>query len=115
MRFLNECDIEYLLIGGHAMGYHGYPRTTADMDIWVAVSPVNAAKLVEAFSRFGMRDSAVTAELFQEKGSIIRMGLPPMIIEILTEIDGVNFDECFAARITAEIDDQQVNIISKRL
>jgi hypothetical protein len=114
LKLLNECDIEYLLIGGYAVGYHGYPRTTADMDIWVAVSPVNAAKLVEAFSRFGMRDSAVTAELFQEKGSIIRMGLPPMRIEILTEIDGVNFDECFAARITAEIDDQQVNIISKK-
>jgi len=114
LKLLNECDIEYLLIGGYAVGYHGYPRTTADMDIWVAVSPVNAAKLVEVFSRFGMRDSAVTAELFQEKGSIIRMGLPPMRIEILTEIDGVNFDECFAARITAEIDDQQVNIISKK-
>ena len=114
LKLLNECDIEYLLIDGYAVGYHGYPRTTADMDIWVAVSPVNAAKLVEVFSRFGMRDSAVTAELFQEKGSIIRMGLPPMRIEILTEIDGVNFDECFAARITAEIDDQQVNIISKK-
>ena len=112
LKLLNEFRIEYLLIGGYAVGYHGYPRTTADMDIWVAISPVNAAKLVEVFFRFGMRDSTITDELFQEQGKIIRMGVPPMRIEDMTEIDGVNFEECYAARITAQIDDQPVNLIS---
>ena len=53
LKLLTEADVEYLLIGGYAVGYHGYPRTTADMDIWVSVSPSNADKLVEVFKRFG--------------------------------------------------------------
>ncbi len=114
LKLLNEFSIEYLLIGGYAVGYHGYPRTTADMDIWVAISPLNAEKLVKAFASFGMLDSSVTVELFQEQGKIIRMGVPPMRIEVLTEIDGVDFKECYAARITAEIDNQLVNLISRK-
>lgn len=114
LKLLIERKVEYLLIGGYAVGYHGYPRTTADMDIWVAISPVNAAKLVEVFHCFGMLDSSITEELFQEPGKIIRMGLPPMRIEVLTEISGVSFDECYTARITSEIDGQSVNLISKK-
>jgi hypothetical protein len=60
LRLLNENAVEYLLIGGYAVGYHGYPRTTADMDIWVALNPGNATKLVAVFHAFGMQDSNVT-------------------------------------------------------
>lgn len=112
LRLLNEAGVEYLLIGGYAVGYHGYPRTTADMDVWVAISPDNASKLVDVFHRFGMRDAALTPELFQQHGKIVRMGVPPMRIEVLTQIDGVDFAECFAARETATIDKQPVNLIS---
>lgn len=113
LRLLNEADIEYLLIGGYAVAYHGYPRATADMDIWVAISPSNALKLVDVFNRFGMHDDNLTAALFKEKGKIIRMGVPPMRIEVLTQIDGVDFEECYAERITTEIDNQTVHIISR--
>lgn len=113
LKLLNEYDVEYLLIGGYAVAYHGYPRATADIDIWVAISSANAHKLVEVFSRFGMTDPKLSADLFQERGKIIRMGLPPMRIEVLTEIDGVAFDECYAARLTAEIDGQLVHVISR--
>lgn len=113
LKLLNEADVQYLLIGGYAVGYHGYPRATADMDIWVASAPDNAAKLVGVFHRFGMADSQVTPALFQERGKIIRMGVPPMRIEVLTEIDGVDFAECHAARVTADIDGQPVPVISR--
>ena len=113
LKLLNDLDVEYLLIGGYAVGYHGYPRSTADMDIWVAISPDNAAKLVEVFSRFGMNDPKLSAALFQERGKIIRMGVPPMRIEVLTEIDGLAFQECYAARLTVEIDGQSVRLISR--
>jgi len=113
LRLLSEADVQYLLIGGYAVGYHGYPRTTADMDVWVAIAPDNAIKLVAVFHQFGMQDPKVTPALFQKHGKIIRMGLPPMRIEVLTEIDGVDFDECYASRVTAEIDGQTVQIISK--
>ena len=113
LKLLNEFNVEYLLIGGYAVGYHGYPRATADMDIWVAISPDNASKLVEVFNRFGMHDPKLTADLFQVRGKIIRMGVPPMRIEILTEIDGVTFEECYAACLTVKIDGQPVHLISR--
>ena len=112
LKLLNDSDVNYLLVGGYAVGFHGYPRATADMDIWVAVSPENAAKLVGVFHRFGMRDAGISTALFQEAGKIIRMGFPPMRIEVLTEIDGVQFDECYAARVSARIDGQEVYVIS---
>jgi hypothetical protein len=113
LRLLNECDVQYLLIGGYAVGYHGYPRATADLDIWVAITSENASRLVNAFHRFGMQDAKLTPELFQERGKIIRMGVPPMRIEVLTEIDGVSFAECYVDRVTTEIDGQTVQLISR--
>jgi predicted nucleotidyltransferase len=113
LRLLNDADVRYLLIGGYAVGYYGYPRATADLDIWVAVAPDNASKLVDVFHRFGMQDPRVTPALFQERGKIVRMGVPPMRIEVLTEIDGVSFDECYAARVTDEIDGQTLSLISR--
>ena len=112
LRLLNNADVEYLLIGGYAVGYHGYPRTTADMDVWVAISSDNASKLVDVFHRFGVADPKLTPQLFLQRGRIIRMGVPPMRIEVLTEIDGVSFAECFAAREVVTLDGQKVNLIS---
>ena len=114
LRYLEEAQVEYLLIGGYAVGYYGYPRTTADMDIWVAVSPTNAEKLVQVFRRFGMTDESVTPALFLQDDSIVRMGLPPVRIEIFTGVDGVDFEQCFQARTIANFAGQTVNLISLR-
>lgn len=64
LKLLNDTGVEYLLIGGYAVGYHGYPRTTADMDVWVAISAANASRLVDVFRRFGMADQKLTPDLF---------------------------------------------------
>ena len=112
LKLLNEAEVEYLVIGGYAVGYHGYPRTTADMDVWVEISPNNAAKLVEVFRRFGMDDPSLTADLFLQRGKIVRMGVPPMRIEVLTAIDGATFAESFARRETVLLDGLRVNMIS---
>ena len=114
LKLLNDAEVEYLLIGGYAVGYHGYPRTTADMDVWVAISAKNASKLVDVFHHFGMQDAKLTPELFLQRGKIIRMGVPPMRIEVLTEIDGVRFAECYAAREVVTLGGQKVNMISLR-
>lgn len=90
LKLLNERGVEYLLIGGYAVGYHGYPRTTADMDVWVANNRENARKLVEVFMEFGMNSPDITPELFMNSGNIIRMGVPPVRINVLNEIDGVS-------------------------
>lgn len=112
LRLLNDLEVKYLLIGGYAVGYYGYPRATADMDIWIAVAPDNAQSVLSAFHQFGMKSPDLTAETFQLDDKIIRMGLPPMRIEIMTSIDGVVFEDCFPRRQMIELEDIEVPMIS---
>jgi len=88
------------MIGGYAVGYYGYPRATADMDIWVAVNPANADKIVTVLKEFGFDLPNLSAELFLQEWQIVRMGMPPVRIEISTSISGVNFDECYNRKVT---------------
>lgn len=94
LRLLNFHKVEYMLIGD-AVGYHGYPRATGDMDIWIAVNDTNAKKVVAALSDFGMPKEALSKGLFLEKDKIIRIGVPPVRIEVITGASGVDFDECY--------------------
>ena len=108
LRLLNSNKVEYLLIGGYAVGYHGYPRPTGDMDIWVSVKPANADSLVGALEQFGF---SCPKELLLEENKVVRMGVPPFRIEILTTIDGVNFSECYANRMQVLFDGVDVSLI----
>ncbi len=112
LRLLNLHKVEYILVGGYAVGYHGYPRATGDMDIWIAVNDANAEKVVAAVSDFGMPKESLSRELFLEKNKIIRMGVPPVRIELITGASGVDFAECYKRCETVNIDDLVVNIIS---
>jgi hypothetical protein len=105
-------NVKYLLIGGYAVGYHGYPRPTGDMDLWIANSSENAHRVKEALLDFGFASVDTSDSLFLEKDRVIRMGVPPMRIEIVTGISGVFFDECYTKRITPKIDEIEVNIIA---
>ncbi len=84
LRLLNSRGVEYLVVGGYAVGYYGYPRATGDMDIWIAVSEVNAEKTAQVLRDFGMPEKEVTKELFTEKDKVIRMGVTPIRIEVIT-------------------------------
>ena len=112
LKLLNAQRVEYLLIGGYAVGYYGYPRATADMDIWIAVHPQNAQRVVAVLREFGFDVPGLSPELFLKEGQIIRMGEPPLRIEIATTISGVAFNECFAERKVEVFDDVPVNLIS---
>lgn len=102
LRLLNDKGVRYLLIGGYAVAYHGYPRATNDLDIWVAIAPENASRIVQTLEEFGFGSSDLSVELFLKENSIVRMGLPPMRIEILTTISGVTFEECYRGRVEVE-------------
>jgi predicted nucleotidyltransferase len=112
LKLLNEHKVRYLLIGGYAVGYHGYPRATADMDIWTAMEPGNAKKIVAVLGEFGFDLPELSAELFLKEKQIVRMGVPPVKIEITTSISGVEFDECYKERVTDTLDGIRVNLIS---
>jgi hypothetical protein len=112
LRLLNAHEVEYLLIGGYAVAYFGYPRATADMDIWIATTPANAEKTVTVLEEFGFDPPDLSAEIFLEEWQIVRMGVPPVRIEIATTISGVSFSECYAERVIGELDGEQVSLIS---
>lgn len=112
LKLLNLKQVEYLLIGGYAVSYYGYPRSTGDMDIWIAINPDNAEKVVVALKEFGFDLPDLLPELFLQENKIIRMGVPPLRLEILTTISGVTFVDCFAERLITKIDDIDVNLIS---
>jgi len=111
LKSLTDHQVKYLLVGGYAVAYHGYPRATADMNIWVAVDPQNADNLVAALKAFGFNTAELSPELFLEEGQFVRMGVQPMRIEIMTSATGVNFEECYQTRVVDELDGVEANII----
>ncbi len=112
LKLLHSHHVEYLLIGGYAVGYFGYPRATADIDIWIAVHPTNAQKMCTVLQAFGMSAPTLTPALFLETEKIIRMGVPPLRIEVLTSISGVSFADCYQRREAAMIDGIPITIIN---
>jgi hypothetical protein len=110
-QLLNSEKVEYLLVGGHAVGYYGYPRSTGDLDIWIAVSTVNAASMARVLERFGFSKKTASADLFLKKSAVVRIGVPPLRIDLLTDITGVDFVECYASRSQAILDGVDVSII----
>ena len=112
LRSLNSHGVEYLVIGGYAVGYHGFVRATGDLDVFVDVSEKNAAALVAAFHKFGLDLPEVRPELFLDEGKILRIGVPPLRLEIFTRISGVAFAECFATRVEDDFDGLRVPFIN---
>lgn len=111
LKSLREKDVKYLLIGGYAVAYHGYPRATNDLDIWIATNPENAERVVRVIREFGFGTPELSPELFLKKPSLIRMGIPPIRIEILNDISGVDFEACYPNRVIDRIGDVEVDII----
>lgn len=112
LKLLNAHQVEYLLIGGYAVGYYGYPRATADMDVWIAMHPANAERIVAALKDFGFDLPELSPQLFLKEWQVIRIGVPPVRIEVATTISGVNFAECYAQRVVDVLDGVKVNLIS---
>lgn len=103
--------VEYLIVGGYAVNYYGSPRATGDLDVWIAVNAETASRTAAALRRFGFSQATAKADLFLQPGKIVRMGTPPLRIEILTDIAGVDFAACYARRRRISIDDVEVSMI----
>ena len=112
LRLLNASRVEYLLVGGYAVGLHGYPRSTADLDIWIQATPDNAARVMEAVGAFGFDLPEIRPALFLAPRRIVRFGVPPFRIEIMTSIDGVHFDACRPRAVDFDLGGVRVPVIS---
>jgi len=112
IRLLNKFDVEYMVVGGYAMAFHGKPRYTGDLDIWINISEENAEKLVEVIKAFGMASLGLEKDDFLQPGYVSQIGYPPLRIDILNSIDGVNFKEAFQNRQKIVEGDLEISYIS---
>jgi len=104
--------VEYLIVGGYAVAVHGYPRYTGDLDIWLNATAENAVRILKAINDLGFHFSNLSADDFTKEGNVIQLGNPPLRIDLLTQVDGVGFIECFSNKKTVNVDNLNVNFIS---
>jgi len=104
LRLLNGLEVRYLIVGGYALAFHGYVRATGDLGLFVENSPTNADKLVRALREFGFDVPELGPELFTREKSLVRLGREPVRLELLNEISGVTFAECYANRAVADVE-----------
>lgn len=111
LNLLNSNEAEYLLVGGYAVGCHGYPRATQDLDIWVHRTVDNARRVFQALREFGFTPDSSVAALLEKQDQILRMGIPPLRIELLTTISGVQFEDCYPRRVSYDLEGLHIDLI----
>jgi len=114
--FVDACaehGVRYLVVGGYALAAHGFPRNTKDLDVWVEAEPGNAERLLCALGDFGFGTLDLSVGDFTEPGHVIQLGYPPVRIDLLTSIDGVEFGEAFARSAIVASDGREVRVIGR--
>jgi len=112
---LADAGVEFVVVGAYALAFHGAPRASGDIDLFVRPSPANAERVFQALIRFGapLQSAGVTAADLAQPGAVYQIGLPPRRIGLLTEISGVTFDEAWTSRITTEVEGRTVPFIGR--
>ena len=105
--------VEHLVVGAHALAVHGHVRATKDLDVWVKPSPENAPRAMAALAEFGATTRDLSEDDLASPGVIFQIGVPPVRIDILTVVDGVEFDSAWNNRIEANLDGLRVPVLSR--
>lgn len=113
LKLLNENKVEYLVVGAFALGFYGSPRNTGDIDIWIKISKENAQRMEKTLIDFGVGSLGHSEKDFLEEGSVIQIGVPPVRIDILTSISGVDFLEAYKNKEKIVLDGEEVFYLSK--
>jgi len=112
LQLLLEEQVDFIIVGAYALGTHGYPRATGDIDIWVKPDIINSKKLYNALVRFGAPLSQIQIDEFSTEGVIFQIGVIPRRIDIITKIDGITYEEADEDKIIVEIEDLKIPVIS---
>ncbi len=108
---LNKHRVQYMIVGGYALAFHGKPRYTGDIDIWIGISEQNASRLLKVIKDFGLASLGFVKEDFLKEGFISQIGRPPLRIDILNSIDGVDFDDAYNSVQIIELEELNVPYI----
>ena len=111
VQLLNLFQVRYLVIGGYAVAYHGHPRYTKDLDLWLDVSKANARRMVAVLNEFGFASLRLAEDDFIVPNHVIQLGHPPLRIDLLVGLASLSFRKCFASRIVANLEGVDVNFI----
>lgn len=109
---LNNHNVKYLLIGGYAVGMHGYSRATEDINFFVARDEDNANRIVEALTEFGLGGPSLKTEIFTSENSLVIMGVAPLAVDILNYLKDIDFDTAYERRKIVTCEGVKVNLIS---
>ncbi len=113
LQLLEKYKVEYVIVGGYAVAYHGYPRFTKDIDIFYNIKDRNIDKLKKALLEFGFKEEELPKELFTTKGNIITFGIEPVRVDIINKISGVQFSKTWEKRVRGKYGTIEVNFIGK--
>lgn len=114
LALLNEHKVKYLIVGGYALAFHGAPRYTGDIDIFVQPHPGNAQCVIKALAEFGFRLPNLTADDFQHPNKVVQLGVPPVRIDLITSISGVTWDDAYASREAGCFGDVPVDYLGRK-
>ena len=112
IELLNQHSVDYMVVGAHALAFHGRPRHTGDLDVWIKPSQENATKIVSVLAEFGFSSLGLAEEDFLKESYVTQLGYPPLRIDILNTISGVQFDEAYANKVDGEVDGLDVKFIN---
>lgn len=112
VQLLNDHQVKYMVVGAYALSVHGRPRHTGDLDIWIKPDAENAGKMVRVIAEFGFGQLGLTENDFLRENYVTQLGYPPLRIDILNAISGVEFDEAYSARFETEVDELEISFIS---
>ena len=111
IQLLNAHSVRYLVVGGYAVAFHGYPRNTKDIDIWLWLDALNVNRLLQALADFGFGSLSLRAADFLQPDQIIQLGYPPARIDLLTTVPGVDFETCYRTRLEVQVGEVTVSLI----
>lgn len=111
IKLLNKHHVDYMVVGGYALAFHGKPRHTGDLDIWINCSETNAEKLLLVINEFGLGSLGLSKLDFMKEGYITQIGYPPLRIDILNTIDGVKFENAFPNKLVLDVDGVEIKYI----
>jgi len=112
IELLNAHDVQYLVIGEYAVNFHGYPRYTKNIDFWLWMTDENIEKLLQVIKSFGFGSLGLDKNDFSDADNIIQLGYEPYRIDLLMDVNGVDFQECYNRRIDGEIETVKVKFLS---
>lgn len=113
LALLNTAGVEFLVVGGHAVAFHGRPRLTEDLDLFVRPDLANGERIMRALQAFGFGSLGITAADFRADDRVIQLGRAPNRVDLLTKLYGVDFADAWSRRVAARLDDADVWMIPR--